>query len=71
MGIVVKDTFTYTFGSGNSVVVPAGARTTPIIDESDYRWVDPSIYPSGSLERHDAEYRGIRVHISKTEERAE
>lgn len=58
---IVKDSFTYRFGTGLSVEVPAGAYVSPIKDEPGLYWVDPVTYPAGSLERHDATTRGIRV----------
>jgi hypothetical protein len=64
--IVVKRTFTHTFDR-YTVEVPAGARTVPS-DTNTYRWVDPSIFPSGSIERHDADHRGIRVYPDNQEE---
>ncbi len=57
---VTRFEFTHTYGYGGTVNVPAGARVTKSYTPDKY-WVDPSIYPSGSLERHDAEYRGILV----------
>jgi hypothetical protein len=68
----VKDTFTHTYGDGRAVVVPAGARTqSASAHGEDFRWVDPSTFPAGSIERHDAEYRGIRVYPdNSTSERA-
>lgn len=57
----VKEPFTHTFGHGATVSVPAGARTERDYDNDQYRWVDPSTFPAGSIERHDAEYYGIRV----------
>ncbi len=62
----VKETFTYTYGHGGAVRVPAGARTRSASahGDVDFRWVDPSIFPAGSLERHDAEHYGIRVPFS-------
>ena len=66
--IVVKETFTHTYGHGGSVTVPAGARTETSLHGTDHRWVDPSIFPAGSIERHDAEYIGIRVPTTNTEQ---
>lgn len=58
----VKEPFTYTFGHGGRVTVPAGAPTqSASAIGGDFRWVDPSIFPAGSIERHDAEHYGIRV----------
>ena len=69
MARIVKTAFTHTYGHGGSVVVPQGARTerahTP---DADYAWVDPSIYPEGSTERHDADFYGIRVPLTNIEE---
>jgi hypothetical protein len=58
----VKETFTHTYGHGGVVTVPAGARTERIIGDNEHRWVDPSVFPPGSIERHDALYYGIRVY---------
>ena len=59
----VKNAFTHTYGHGWTVIVPAGARTqSASAHGGDFRWVDPSTFPAGSIERHDAEYRGIRVY---------
>lgn len=67
--IVVKHTFTHKLSTGLSVVVPAGARTASASAHGGgFRWVDPSIFPAGSIERHDAEYRGIRVYPDNQEE---
>lgn len=60
----VKESFTHTFGTGVTVTVPAGAYTQRISGDEMYRWVHPATFPAGSIERHDAEYRGIRVPIS-------
>lgn len=66
---VTTKTFTYHFSNGAHAEVPAGARVTPIFQNPNNFWVDPSIYPPGSLERHDAEHYGIRVPEGMTEER--
>lgn len=66
MPITVKEPFRYTFSHGGWVDVPAGARTTPILNDPGERWLDPSIYPAGSLARHDAEHYGVRVPVSNT-----
>jgi hypothetical protein len=58
----VKETFTHTFGHGGSVTVPAGARTTSASAHGGFRWVDASIFYPNTIERHDAEYYGIRVY---------
>lgn len=58
----VKDAFTYKFSHGGTVNVPAGARLTRNPFEKGCWWVDPSTYPAGSLERHDADHYGIRVY---------
>jgi hypothetical protein len=55
----VKEAFTHTYGHGGTVTVPAGARTERA--DRNFRWVDPSIFPKHTIERHDAEYIGIRV----------
>lgn len=70
MAYFVKETFTYTFGNGNSVLVPAGARTqsASVHGDVDFRWLDPSVYPRNSIAWHDAEYYGVRVPLSNTEE---
>jgi hypothetical protein len=60
--IRVKEEFTHTYGHGGSVVVPAGARTTSASAHGGFRWVDPSIYNKDTIERHDADYYGIRVY---------
>lgn len=69
--MIVKQSFTHTFGHGRTayqVEVPAGARTERIVGDNEHRWVDPSIFPRGSIERHDADHYGIRVPIDNTEE---
>lgn len=66
--MIVKAEFTHTYGHGGVVTVPAGARTERIIGDDEHRWVDPSVFPRGSIERHDAEYIGIRVPTSNTQE---
>jgi hypothetical protein len=66
--MIVKEEFTHTYGHGGIVTVPAGARTERIIGDDGHRWVDPSVFPRGSIERHDAEYIGIRVPIDNTED---
>ena len=68
MGRVVRQAFTHRYGHGNTVTVPKGARVTPVLDEPGVFWVDPSIWASGTIERHDAEYRGIRVPLDNTED---
>lgn len=64
----VKEGFTHTFGYGSTayqVEVPAGANTQSASAHGDsFRWVAPSIFPAGSIERHDAEHYGIRVPLS-------
>ena len=61
----VRTAFTYRFSNGASADVPAGARTqSASAHGDDFRWVDPATFPAGSLERHDAEYYGIRVPLS-------
>lgn len=60
--IRVKEEFTHTFGHGGSVVVPAGARTTSASAHGGFRWVDPTVFYPNTIERHDAEYYGIRVY---------
>jgi len=61
----VKEAFTYTYGHGGAVAVPAGARTQcASAHGGGFRWVDPATFPAGSLERHDAEHYGIRVPLS-------
>lgn len=59
----VKETFTYKFSHGGVVTVPAGARTQSA-GGGDFRWVDPSTFPPGSINRHDAEHYGVLVPIS-------
>jgi hypothetical protein len=66
--MIVKNTFTHTFGNGLTVTVPAGARTQRIVGETEHRWVDPSIFPRNSIERWDADHYGIRVPLSNIEE---
>lgn len=68
MSRVVKEAFRYTFSHGNWADVPAGARVTPVLDEPGTFWVDPTVFPGGSLERHDADHYGIRVPLSNTKE---
>ena len=58
--VTTKD-FTYRFSNGGSGYVPAGSPVTPITGDTLNFWVDPKIYPAGSIERHDAEHYGIRV----------
>ena len=61
----VKEAFTYVFSPGNTVLVPAGARTqSASAHGDDFRWVDPSTFAEGGIERHDAEHYGIRVPLS-------
>lgn len=61
--ICVKETFTHTYGHGGSVTVPAGARTTSASAHGgDFRWVDPTVFYPGTIERHDAAHYGIRVY---------
>lgn len=61
----VKETFTYRYGHGGTVTVPAGTPTQSASAlGGDFRWIDPSVFPAGSLERHDAEHYGIRVPLS-------
>lgn len=60
----VKESFVHTYGHRGTVTVPAGARTQRIPGDDQNRWVDPATFPEGSIERHDAEYIGIRVPIS-------
>ncbi len=64
----VKTAFTHTYGHGGTVDVPAGARTERNIDDPTTRWVDPSIFPRGSIARHDAEHIGIRVPLDNLTE---
>lgn len=59
---IVKETFVHTFSHGGSVTVPAGARTTSASAFGGFRWVDPTVFDRDSIERHDAEYYGIRVY---------
>lgn len=67
MSIVVRQAFT--FSNGASAHVPAGARTQSASAHGEgFRWVDPSIFAKGSLERHDAEHYGIRVWPDNLEE---
>lgn len=68
MSIVVKDAFRYTFSHGGWVDVPAGAYLQPIENEPNTFWVDPLTFPGASLERHDANYYGVRVPLANTEE---
>jgi 3D (Asp-Asp-Asp) domain-containing protein len=58
----VKKAFTYKFSNGSTASVPQGARLTRNPFEADCWWVDPSVFPAGSLERHDADHYGIRVY---------
>lgn len=60
----VKDAFTHTFGHGGIVAVPAGAPTERIPGDDQHRWVHPSVFPAGSIERHDADHYGIRVPVA-------
>lgn len=66
MTIVVKQGFVHRYSHGGIVEVPAGARTQRNLVDPDTRWVDPSIFPAGSLERHDADHCGIRVPLTNT-----
>jgi hypothetical protein len=65
--MIVKQAFTHRYGHGGTVEVPAGARTTKAFGATSFRWVDPSIFPKGSIERHDAEHYGIRVPLDNIE----
>lgn len=60
---VVREAFTCMMGR-YPINVPEGARTEADAFDKAFRWVAPSTFPSGSLERHDATYRGIRVPLS-------
>jgi len=60
-GHVVKSAFRHRYGHGGWVDVPAGARLQRHPFEADTYWVDPSTYPHGSMDRHDADHYGIRV----------
>jgi hypothetical protein len=64
----VKEPFTHTFGSGSSayqVEIPTGTSTlSASAHGGGFRWVDPYIFPEGSIERHDADHRGIPVPLS-------
>ena len=69
----VKTAFTHKFGSGITLDVPAGARLEKIFSETDKDggpvfWVDPTTYPAGSIERHDAEHCGIRVYADNVDQ---
>ena len=55
----VKEAFDHTFTTGVTAHVPAGARICKGIDGR--LWVDAATWPAGSLERHDADYRGVPV----------
>lgn len=59
--IRVKETFTHKYGHGVVVTVPAGSRTTSASAHGGFRWVDPTVFDN-TIERHDAEYYGIRVY---------
>lgn len=67
---VVKRAFVHHYGHGGSVNVPAGAALEPIADEPGVYWVDPVTFPAGTLERHDATHRGIRVWRDNARDRA-
>lgn len=64
---VVREAFTCMMGR-YPINVPEGARTEADPFDKSFRWVDPSIFPRGSLELHDATYRGIRVPLSNIED---
>ena len=65
----VREAFTHRYGHGGTVTVPAGARTQSASSAGEgFRWVDPATFPAGSLDRHDAEYYGIRVPLSNIEQ---
>ena len=65
----VKNAFRHTYGHGGWVDVPAGTRTTSASAHGgDFRWVDPSTFPRGSMDRHDADHYGIRVPLDNTKE---
>jgi hypothetical protein len=66
--VIVKQAFTHRYGHGGTVEVPAGARTEKPIGPANFRWVDPSIFPKGSIDRHDAEHYGIPVPFDNIEE---
>lgn len=63
----VRRAFTYRFGHGGTIDVPAGARLLTNHWDGGY-WVDPSTYPAGSIERHDASHYGVRVGIDNAKE---
>ena len=61
----VKQPFTHRYSHGKTVDVPAGARTeSASVHGCTFRWVDPSTFAAGSIERHDAEHYGIPVPLS-------
>jgi hypothetical protein len=60
---VVREAFTCMMGR-YPINVPAGSHTEADPSGKSFRWVAPSIFPRGSLERHDATYRGILVPLS-------
>ena len=66
----VKEAFTYNFGHGGKVEVPAGALTQSASchGDVDWRWVHPHTFPEGSIDRWDAEYYGVRVPLTNVEE---
>jgi hypothetical protein len=58
----VKNAFRHNYGHGGATDVPAGARTlSASAHGGGFRWLDPSVFPEHSIERHDAYYYGIRV----------
>lgn len=58
-----------------AVDVPAGSPVEPgkpgPQDREPFYWVSPSVWPRGSIERHDATYYGVRVTESDIEEVAQ
>lgn len=64
--LVVKKSFTHCFGDGNTVVVPAGAHTHPVIGDNDNRWIAPETFEEGSAAREYADTYGVMVPIGNT-----
>jgi hypothetical protein len=49
------------------VVIPQGTSVEKIHGEYGYYFVTPTMFPAGSIERHDADYHGFRVNACDVE----
>jgi hypothetical protein len=54
---------------GLPFTIPEGTLVKPIRGEPGKYWVDPSVFPKDSIERHDAVYYGLRVSHEMTRKR--